>query len=185
MLRRRSLVLEEVLLNPFRLGFYQVLKQMGVGVLLGPARLYFGEEVGRVSLSPSGVLRPFRVGRADVPFLLDELPLLALLATQACGESVVEHAGVLRGKESNRLVSVAALLRGLGAWIEQQSDGWRIRGPVSLRGGCVDSCGDHRVAMMGKVAGLVAREPVRVEGARCAAVSFGDFEAYLKEAVGE
>jgi 3-phosphoshikimate 1-carboxyvinyltransferase len=112
----------------------------------------------------------------EVPLLVDELPLVALLGTQAHGETVVHGAAELRVKESDRIEAVTDGLRACGAHIKSRRDGWTITGvPTRLRGGRVDARGDHRIAMLGAVAGLASREGVDVEGAETVAISFPGF----------
>jgi len=107
--------------------------------------------------------------------LIDELPVLAVAATQLGGRTVISGAGELRVKESDRIAAMAAGLAALGATIRELPDGWEIDGPVRLRGARVDSFGDHRVAMALAVAGLLAEGETEVEGAECVAVSYPRF----------
>ncbi len=111
-----------------------------------------------------------------MPLLVDELPLFALLAVHAHGDSVLRGAAELRAKETDRIEAVVEGLRRLGAHIQATPDGFKIRGvPSRIRGGSLDAHGDHRIAILGAVAGLVSREGVDVEGAESAAVSFPGF----------
>jgi 3-phosphoshikimate 1-carboxyvinyltransferase len=121
------------------------------------------------------------IGPDEVPALVDELPLFALAAGMARGESVVSGAEELRVKESDRIESVKEALRPLGIRIETRRDGFRVRGvPTRPKGGgLVNTGGDHRIAMLAAVAGLVSREGVDIEGAQSVAVSFPDFFAAL------
>src|SRR5439155_8123415 len=117
-----------------------------------------------------------------VPTLVDELPLFALAACHARGESVVRGASELKAKESNRLEGVVEELRKVGAHIRATRDGFRIRGvPARLRGGTMDARGDHRLAMLGAVAGLSSREGVEVVGAEVVETSFPGFFTLLGE----
>ena len=111
-----------------------------------------------------------------MPLAIDELPLVALLGCFAEGETVVSGAGELRVKESDRIASVVAGLRGLGADIEALEDGFVVRGTGGLRGGRLDALGDHRLALLGAVAGLASTEGVEVVGMEAAAVSYPGFE---------
>jgi 3-phosphoshikimate 1-carboxyvinyltransferase len=115
------------------------------------------------------------VGPTDIPAMVDELPLLGLLATQAEGVSEVRGAGELRVKESDRIAVLVAGLRALGADVEELPDGFVVRGPSPLSGGEVDAAGDHRMAMVFAVAGLVASGPVRVRGMESVGDSFPGF----------
>src|SRR5204863_9272912 len=113
----------------------------------------------------------------------DELPLVALLGCFAEGETVVRGAEELRHKESDRIETVVGGLRGLGADIEATPDGFVVRGTGGLRGGVIQAHGDHRLAMLGAVAGLASREGVEVDGIEAAAVSYPGFEADLSTLV--
>ena len=110
-----------------------------------------------------------------MPLLIDELPLVALLGAFAEGETVVSGAEELRHKESDRIATVVEGLAGLGADIEARPDGFVVRGTGELRGGTIDAAGDHRLAMLGAVAGLASREGVEVVGFEAAAVSYPGF----------
>ena len=124
------------------------------------------------------------VGGEDVPAAIDELPLVALLGCFAEGETVVRDAAELRHKESDRIAAVVAGLGGLGAEIEARPDGFVVHGTGGLRGGTIDSRGDHRMAMLGAVAGLASREGVEVTGFEAVSVSYPGFERDLRALAG-
>jgi 3-phosphoshikimate 1-carboxyvinyltransferase len=162
-------------LNPGRTGLLDVLERMGARVAVFNRRSMGGEPVGDVQVQSSELVGA-RVTAAEVPSLVDELPLFAVAASHARGESVVQGAGELRVKESNRIESVVEELRRVGAHIRATPDGFRIRGvPARLRGGVVHSHGDHRLAMVGAIAGIASREGVELEGAEAVEVSFPGF----------
>jgi 3-phosphoshikimate 1-carboxyvinyltransferase len=119
------------------------------------------------------------VSAGEVPLAIDELPLVALLGCFADGETVVAGAGELRHKESDRIATVVDGLRGLGAEIEATEDGFVVAGGDGLRGGSLDAHGDHRLAMLGAVAGLASAEGVEVGGFEAAEVSYPGFAADL------
>jgi 3-phosphoshikimate 1-carboxyvinyltransferase len=120
----------------------------------------------------------------EVPSMVDELPLVALLAAHARGETRIRGAQELRVKETDRIEAVADALRAIGARIRTHEDGWTITGvPARLRGGRVDARGDHRIAMLGAIAGLASREGVQIEGAETASVSFPGFYELLETVV--
>ena len=166
--------------NPTRTGFLAVLERMGARVAVFNRRVAGGEPVADLEVH-SAELTATEVGEEEVPALLDELPLFALAAAMAHGDSVVRGAAELRVKESDRLETVKDALRPLGVRIETRHDGLRVRGVPSRPkgGGVVDAAGDHRIAMLGAIAGLVSREGVELRGAESAAVSFPDFFAML------
>jgi 3-phosphoshikimate 1-carboxyvinyltransferase len=170
-----DLTVHDVGLNPRRTGLLDVLERMGARVAVFNRRRAGREPVGDVQVQYSE-LAAVEVTPHEVPSLVDELPLVALLASHARGESVVRGARELRVKESDRIEAVADGLRALGGHIRPRDDGWRITGvPARLRGGRLDARGDHRIAMLGAVAGLASREGVEVGGAETVAVSFPGF----------
>jgi 3-phosphoshikimate 1-carboxyvinyltransferase len=120
----------------------------------------------------------------DVPGAIDELPLVALLGCFAEGETVVSGAAELRAKESDRIAGVVEGLAGLGAEIEARADGFAVRGTGGLRGGTLDAHADHRMAMVGAVAGLASRDGVEVHGFESVSVSYPRFERDLRALVG-
>jgi 3-phosphoshikimate 1-carboxyvinyltransferase len=170
-----DLTVHGVNLNPRRTGLLDVLERMGANVTVFNRRRIGGEPAGDLDVR-SAELVATTIGAGEVPLLVDELPLFALLAVHAHGDSVLRGAAELRAKETDRIEAVVDGLRRLGAHIRATPDGFTVRGvPSRLRGGSVDARGDHRIAMLGAVAGLVSREGVEVEGAEVAAVSFPGF----------
>jgi 3-phosphoshikimate 1-carboxyvinyltransferase len=171
-----ELRLHGVGLNPTRTGFLDVLERMGARIAVFNRRSAGGEPVGDLEVEAAELVAT-SIGPGEVPSLVDELPLFALAAGMARGDSVVTGAQELRVKESDRVESVKDALRPLGIHIETRHDGFRVRGVPSRPqgGGVVDVRGDHRIAMLGAVAGLVSREGVELRGAESAAVSFPDF----------
>jgi 3-phosphoshikimate 1-carboxyvinyltransferase len=162
-------------LNPRRIGLLDVLERMGANVTVFNRRRIGGEPAGDLDVR-SAELVATTIGAGEVPLLVDELPLFALLAVHAHGDSVLRGAAELRAKETDRIEAVVDGLRRLGAHIRATPDGFTVRGvPSRLRGGSIDARGDHRIAMLGAIAGLVSREGVEVEGAEVAAVSFPGF----------
>ena len=128
----------------------------------------------------SAPLHGAEVTAEDVPAAIDELPLVALLACFAEGETVIGGAEDLRAKESDRIAGVVEGLSGLGAEIEARPDGFAVRGTGGLRGGTIDARGDHRLAMVGAIAGLASEAGVEVEGFEAVAVSYPRFERDLR-----
>ncbi len=168
-------------LNPGRTGLLTVLERMGARVAVYNRRSFGGEPVGEVQVEASELVGT-RVAAAEIPSLVDELPLFAVAASHARGESVVEGAAELRVKESDRIESVVEELRRIGAHIRATRDGFRIRGvPARLRGGVVDTRGDHRLAMLGAVAGIASREGVELVGAEAVETSFPGFYEVLAQ----
>jgi len=165
-------------LNPTRTGLLPILERMGARIEVEQEGERGGEPSGRLRVRACE-LRGAEVGGEEIPLAIDELPLVALAACFAEGETTIRDAAELRRKESDRIETVSAALRALGAEVETREDGMRIAGAGGLRGGAVDSHGDHRIAMLGAVAGLASREGVEVAGIDAAAVSYPGFEADL------
>jgi 3-phosphoshikimate 1-carboxyvinyltransferase len=179
---RSRIVIEGMGANWTRTGFFRILRRMG-GVVVGPLEEPGGgvpmeEPVCELDIC-HGPLVGTVVEPEEVPLAIDELPLVALLACFAEGETVVRGAEELRVKESDRIATVVDGLRGLGGDLEATGDGFVVRGTGRLRGGVIESHGDHRLAMLGAVAGLASEEGVEVVGMEAAAVSYPGFEADL------
>jgi 3-phosphoshikimate 1-carboxyvinyltransferase len=182
LVRRSEVLITDVGINPTRIGLLGILNRMGAAVEVVEERPLGGEPRGAI-LAHSGALAATRVGAGEVPLTIDELPLVALLGCFAENETVVTGAEELRHKESDRIATVVEGLRGLGAEIDATSDGFRVTGRGGLRGGTLDAHGDHRLAMMGSIAGLASRQGVLVRGFDAAAVSYPSFEADLRALV--
>jgi 3-phosphoshikimate 1-carboxyvinyltransferase len=172
--------LTDVGLNPTRIGFLGILNRMGAGIEVSEGRPLGAEPIGSVTARHGPPLEGVRVGGSDVPLAIDELPLVALLGCLAEGETHLSGARELRLKESDRIATVVTGLRGLGAEIEATEDGFVVTGAGALRGGVLDSHGDHRLAMLGAVAGLASAEGVEVAGFEAAGVSYPGFETELR-----
>ncbi|MFL5908518.1 MAG: 3-phosphoshikimate 1-carboxyvinyltransferase [Solirubrobacterales bacterium] len=191
----------EIGINRYRIGLISILSRMGV--MMGGARR--GRTGGGPVENPAMMVHDIRepgpepvvtlevchtelggttVTAEDVPAAIDELPLVALLGCYAEGETVVSGAEELRTKESDRIAGVVDGLSGLGAEIEARPDGFAVRGTGGLRGGTLDARGDHRLAMLGAVAGLASKEGVEVDGFDSVAVSYPRFERDLRALIG-
>jgi 3-phosphoshikimate 1-carboxyvinyltransferase len=162
--------------NPTRTGFLHVLERMGARISVYNRRQAGGEPVADLEVGSADLVAT-EIAPEEVPLLIDELPLFALCAAHAHGESSVRGAQELRVKETDRIESVTNALRAVGVRIQATYDGFRVRGVPSRPqgGGVVHSEGDHRIAMLGVLAGLVSREPVQIEGVEAVAVSFPGF----------
>jgi 3-phosphoshikimate 1-carboxyvinyltransferase len=169
-----ELLLRSVGVNSTRTGLLNVMERMDADVERLDSRPERGEAVADLAIRSTS-LRSTTVEPAEVPLMIDELPLVALLGAFAEGETVVRGAEELRHKESDRIATVVEGLRDLGADIEATADGFHVRGSGGLRGGTIDSAGDHRLAMLGAVAGVASREGVDVRGFEAAAVSYPGF----------
>ena len=168
-------------LSPRRTGLLDVLERMGARVAIYNRRTIGVEPAGDVEVRSSELVGA-TVNASEVPSLIDELPLLAVAASHARGETVVRGAEELRTKESDRIEGIVEELRRIGAHIRATRDGFRVRGvPARLRGGVVDSRGDHRLAMLGAVVGVASREGVELRGAEAVGASFPGFFEVLEQ----
>jgi 3-phosphoshikimate 1-carboxyvinyltransferase len=178
-----EIVLEGVGVNPTRTGILAILARMGAAIEIEPRGERGGEPTADLR-ARRAALRGAEVGGAEVPLAIDELPLVALAACFAEGTTTIGDAAELRRKESDRIATVSAALNALGGQVEPTADGMVVTGTGGLRGGTIDSHGDHRIAMLGAVAGLASREGVEVAGMDAAAVSYPGFEADLAALLG-
>jgi len=181
LLNGSELILHNVNVNPLRTGMLTVLERMGARVAVFNRRTVSGERVADLEVRSTPLVAT-TVEAAEVPRLVDELPLVALLGAFGRGTTVVRGAEELRAKETDRIETVVDALRAIGVRIEARPDGFEVRGtPARPRGGRIHARGDHRIAMLGAVAGLVSREGVEIEDAECAAVSFPGFFDLLEQ----
>jgi 3-phosphoshikimate 1-carboxyvinyltransferase len=182
LIARSRVVVRDVCLNWTRTGFIRIIERMGavvVGDLEEPGTVADQEPRGELDVA-AAPLEATEVEPHEVPLAIDELPLVALLACFAEGETVVRGAQELRVKESDRIQGLVDGLRALGGDIDAEEGMFRVRGTGGLEGGTLDARGDHRLAMLGAVAGLASREGVEVVGMETAAVSYPDFERDLR-----
>lgn len=173
-----EVVLHGVNVNPTRTGLLTILERMGAEIERDGETEEGGEPIATLRIR-SASLQATEVGGAEIPLAIDELPLVALAACFAEGTTVIRDAEELRRKESDRIETVTAALRALGGKVEPTADGMVIEGTRGLRGGTIESHGDHRIAMLGAVAGLASKEGVEVQGMDAAAVSYPNFESDL------
>jgi 3-phosphoshikimate 1-carboxyvinyltransferase len=167
-------------LNPTRTGLLDVLERMGARITVFNRRMLAGEPAGDLEIR-SAELTATSIKAAEVPGLVDELPVFALAAGMARGESVVSGAEELRAKETDRIETVTTSLKALGVRISARADGFAVRGvPTRPTGGGMTSAGDHRLAMLGAITGLVSREGVEIEDAESASISFPGFYDLLE-----
>ena len=178
-----EVVIDRCGVNPTRTGIIDVLRRMGAEIDVEPLEGTEGEPIARITVR-SAQLTGTRIEGAEIPLAIDELPIIALAACFAEGETVIADAEELKAKESDRIAVVVDALTGFGAEVEARDDGMRIVGTGGLRGGRVDSHGDHRIAMLGAVAGAASREGVVVDGMDAAAVSYPTFQQDLERLQG-
>jgi 3-phosphoshikimate 1-carboxyvinyltransferase len=175
------ITIHDVSLNPRRTGLLDVLDRMGARVGVLTRRKLGAERVGDLEVR-AAELTATTIEAVEVPLLIDELPLFALLAAHARGTSRVRGAEELRHKETDRIEALVDALRATGARAKAHPDGFEVTGvPARPKGGTVDARGDHRIAMLGAVAGLASREGVEVRGFESVAVSFPGFHDLVEQ----
>jgi 3-phosphoshikimate 1-carboxyvinyltransferase len=173
-----EICIEHVGINPTRIGLLDALGRMGASVKIENAQEESGEPTADLVVRGGKELRATAISCEDVPRMIDEFPIFAVVATQARGETIVRGAQELRVKESDRIGALEEL-RKMGARVEELEDGFVVEGPTKLNGARVSAHGDHRLAMSLAVAGLIARGETVIEGWECVADSFPHFERLL------
>lgn len=182
LLPHSEIVIRNVGFNPTRTGIIDVLKRMGAEIEVYNMRESCGEPIADIYAKTSS-LKAVSISQEEVPFLIDEIPLLSVAMSLALGESEVSGARELRVKETDRIKAVCESLSRLGVNIEEKEDGFKIKGPSRLKGNFLESYGDHRMAMAIAIAALLAEGESVIKEAECASVSFPDFWNLLKKVV--
>ncbi len=177
-----SIVARRIGLNPTRTGLIDLLKRMGANIWITSVSGEDWEPTGDVTMKSSR-LHGENILDHEIPRLIDELPILMVAATQAEGKTVIQGAGELRVKETDRIHSMVTGLSAMGAKIYAEGDSVVIDGPTSLRGAQLQSFGDHRTAMALAIAGLVADGPTEIEGAEWIGISFPEFPQLLRSLI--
>lgn len=174
LIKGSNLVIENVGLNPTRTGILEVLKRMGAHIKTLDLSSQCNEEIGEIEVRYSQ-LNGIEIGGDEIPSIIDEIPLISLLATQADGTTKIKGAKELRYKESDRIHAICDSLSKMGAKIEENEDGIIIEGPSPLRGARVSSYGDHRIAMTLLIASLIANGETIIDDLRCIEISYPNF----------
>lgn len=181
MVPNSRIVLKNVGLNPTRTGIIDVLQNMGAKLEIKPSADSGAEPYGDLIIETSS-LKAVEIGGDIIPRLIDEIPIIALLATQAEGTTVIKDAAELKVKETNRIDTVVSELRKLGAEIEPTADGMKVYGKQTLKGGAaVSSHGDHRIGMMLGIASCITEEPIEIEHTDAIHVSYPTFFEHLNK----
>src|SRR5690625_1564337 len=175
-----SITLKNVGLNETRTGIIDVMQKMNVKMTIANQREISGEWLGDITVSYS-TLKSMTIDGSYMARLIDEIPIIALLATQAEGTTVIKDAEELRVKETDRIHAVVEILQTLGATVAETEDGMIIEGKTSLTGGKIKSYHDHRIAMMGVVASLITDTPVQIDDVSSIAISYPSFFTHLKQ----
>lgn len=174
MIPNSSVTFNNLGMNPTRTGIIDVLEKMGATITVMNESNENGEQSASVTVAYNAI-RPTEISGELIPRLIDELPILALLATQANGTTIIKDAEELRVKETDRIAAVTNELSKLGATIEATKDGMIIHGPTPLSGGELDSYGDHRLGMMAAIAALIASGPITIKDYECIDISYPTF----------
>jgi 3-phosphoshikimate 1-carboxyvinyltransferase len=182
MLPGSELVLRNIGLNPTRAGILDLLGRMGIEISAAQVKDNgLDEPAGDIRIMGTKKLRAFHISSPDIPRLIDEIPALVALALRANGRTIIEGAGELRVKETDRISALVRNFRILGASIDEKPDGLAVEGPQRLHGGALDSFGDHRIAMAMAVAALAAEGPVTITNTGCVSTSFPGFFDTLRK----
>ena len=176
-----EVTLKDVILNETRKGILDVMERMGVNFDIDNKRVVSGETVGDVTVRFSPNLKGATIEGDEIPKLIDEIPVIALLASQAEGETIIKDASELRVKESDRIKSTVENLKNIGVDAEELPDGMIIRGKSKIKGGKVCSYGDHRIAMTFIVASLISEDKIEIDDINCISTSYPNFLKDLQE----
>ena len=177
------LIVEKVGLNPTRTGIIDVLRDMGADIEFDRIHKSGGEEIGDIIVRGRKLLGT-NIDETIIPRLIDEIPVIAVIAAVAEGKTTIRGAGELKVKESNRIDAMVRELKKRGVDIKELPDGMEINGPNEIRGGVAESYQDHRIAMAMAICGLFAKEPIKINNPECIAISFPEFEDKLKQISG-
>tara|TARA_B100000029_G_scaffold516539_1_gene630676 strand:+ start:7020 stop:8264 length:1245 start_codon:yes stop_codon:yes gene_type:complete len=174
------LILKNILVNPTRVVFINILKKMGAKIDFVGQKLKSGELISDIHIEYSN-LKPVKIEISDIPGMIDEIPILAVIATQINGVTKVKGAKELRFKECDRIKAICHNLNNMGANIEQFDDGFIIKGPSTLNGTTIKTFNDHRIAMAFSIAGLIAKGKTNLDNPKCVEISFPEFHSILNK----
>jgi len=181
-LRDSQIIIKQVGVNPTRTGIIEILKKMGTKIDILNYQIKSNEPQADLMIEYSK-LKGVEIKKENVPFLIDELPLIAVVATQAQGKTVVNGARELRVKETDRIKAIVSELKKMGADIEERKDGFTVNGPTRLQGAVCESYNDHRIAMSLAVAALLAEGKTVIKTSECIDISFPGFEKTLQNLI--
>lgn len=170
-----EVLLKEVILNETRKGILDVMERMNVNFEIENVKVSSGEQVGDILVKYSPDMKATTIEGEEIPKLIDEIPIIALLASQAEGETVIRDASELRVKESDRIKSTVENLKSIGIEAEELPDGMVIRGKSKIKGGKIKSYGDHRIAMTFIVASLISESEIEIDDIECISTSYPKF----------
>ena len=177
-----EITLNNILANPTRFEFFNAIRNMGVKIDVVSSWNETGESVKNIKVK-SSTLEAIKIGKEKISGLIDEIPILSIIATQAMGTTEIRDAKELRVKESDRIKSIIFNLKNMGASVEEYDDGFSIHGPTPLKGAKIKTYNDHRIAMAFTVAGLIAKGTTTLDNTKCVDISFPDFFKLLESVV--
>lgn len=177
-----QIIIKQVGVNPTRTGIIEILKKMGTKIDILNYQVKSNEPQADL-MTEYSKLKGVEIKKENVPFLIDELPLIAVVATQAQGKTVVSGARELRVKETDRIDAIVSELKKMGADIEEREDGFAVNGPTRLQGAVCESYNDHRIAMSLAVAALLAEGKTVIKNSECIDISFPGFEKTLQKLI--
>ncbi|MBP8718192.1 MAG: 3-phosphoshikimate 1-carboxyvinyltransferase [Candidatus Caldatribacteriota bacterium] len=183
-LKDSQIIIKQVGVNPTRTGLLEILKEMGAEIEWSNYEIRSNEPRADLKIAYSK-LKGVDINKEMVPFIIDELPLLAVVATQAEGKTIVRGARELRVKETDRIKAIVSELKKMGADITEKEDGFLVNGPTDLQGAVCSSYDDHRIAMSLAVAALLARGRTVIENSECIEISFPGFETILGKVISD
>ena len=175
---KSSIIIDNILLNPTRIGFYKIIHKMGANMVYLNERTHLGEKIGGLKIV-SSKLHSINISKNEVPGLIDELPVIALLATQANGTTEVRGAKELRFKECDRIKAICKNLSNMDANIKELDDGFIIKGPTPLKAAKIKTYNDHRIAMTFAIAGLISNRNIELDNPDCVSISYPEFYQQL------
>jgi len=181
-LKGSQIIIKHVGFNPTRIGIIEILKKMGTKIDILNYQIKSNEPQADLRIEYSK-LKGVEIKKENVPFLIDELPLIAVVATQAQGKTVISGARELRVKETDRIKAIVSELKKMGADIEEREDGFAVNGPTRLQGAVCESYNDHRIAMSLAVAALLAEGKTVIKTSECIDISFPGFENTLQKLI--
>jgi 3-phosphoshikimate 1-carboxyvinyltransferase len=183
-LKDSQIIIKQVGVNPTRTGLLEILRKMGAKIEWSNYEIKSNEPRADLKIAYSK-LKGVDINKEMVPFIIDELPLLAVVATQAEGKTIVRGARELRVKETDRIKAIVSELKKMGADITEKEDGFLVNGPTDLQGAVCSSYDDHRIAMSLAVAALLARGRTVIENSECIEISFPGFETILGKVISD
>ena len=179
LVEKGELILKDVMVNPTRDGFFRKLREMGADIEYVNLRKYSGEEVADIVVRSGNSLKAVKVREEEIPSMIDEIPILAVVMAMAEGTSEVRGAKELRVKESDRIRAIVENLRAMGVEVEEYEDGFSLRGVNRLKGTVIRTYGDHRIAMAFSIAGVLAEGETIIDNPTCVKVSYPEFYQHL------